>query len=98
MGSDEKKNMFSLPGSMPPEKEVFACEHVLEQIQSEMSVDFRKIMIQQPDMNHHKFVEEVSKKSQLDEAHVQVCVVKWFLDAQSPDWGKDLMQKIVAIL
>ncbi|KAA5611904.1 ATP-binding protein [Rhodovastum atsumiense] len=91
---DEATNIFALPGTMPPEKEVFSCPDVRERIAAEFQVEFTKLMTQYPEMDHHDYVKTVAYEAQEDPAHVRACVIKWFLDANGPDWGADLMKKL----
>ncbi|RYF23423.1 MAG: AAA family ATPase [Oxalobacteraceae bacterium] len=98
VGSNEKEHLYSFPGSMPPEKEVFACHQVTDNVKSEFLVDFAKIIHLTPSINHHEFVKEVAKECKIDAAHIKYCVIKWFLDAKGPDWGSDLVAKIKKVV
>lgn len=98
VGPDEKKKLYSLPGSLPPEKEVFTCPNVIKKISENFGVDFNKIIAQNSNLDHHYFVEKVAKDAEESEDHIQACVIKWFIEAKGLSWHREWAKKILNAL
>lgn len=96
VGPDEAQKLFSLPGSRPPEVEVFSNAEVIRKLSDSFGVDFNKITTQNVALDHHEYIEKVAREAEENAAHVQACVIKWFLEAKGLEWHQDWAKKIIA--
>jgi predicted ATPase len=92
----EGERIYSLPGSMPPEKEVFSCPAVQARVEEELHVDFPALLATNAGLDHHDYVKRVAALSCSAEDHIRTCVIKWFLESKGKDWSKELVDKVVA--
>ncbi len=96
IGSDESKKIYSLPGTLPPEKEVFLNPLVQERILKELNVDWKDLLARHPEANHHQYAELLASESLSPIEHVKTCAIKWFLEAVGRDWWVGFSKKIIA--
>lgn len=68
--SDPAQKLYKLPGSNPPEKEVFLNSHVQEILRSMYSVEVSDVLAANPDADHHDWVELISREAMTDHGHL----------------------------
>ena len=96
VGAHASMGLLSLPGTKPPEVEIFEEPLIAGRIKTEMGFDVAEHLANYPETNHHAYVETVAKASQLPADHVMLCVIQWFLAHKGKSWSQDLFSKIAA--
>lgn len=94
VGSNEAENLFSLPGSLPPEKEVFCDLSVLHYLMQSYGFDFSAFSSADPDFDHHKYSEHISGKVMCSREVLETDCIRTFLDSVGPSWYETLCLKI----
>lgn len=61
-GPSPKENIFKLPGTMPPEKELFASPSVAIHIRTMYGVDLHDFMTQLLGFDHHEWVDHLARR------------------------------------
>lgn len=68
--ADAAQKLFKLPGSSPPEKEVFLNKQVQDALRSRYSIEVCDVLAANPDSDHHDWVEILSREAMTDPAHL----------------------------
>jgi hypothetical protein len=85
-GDNKKDGVFSLPGSLAPEKEVFQNSKVCKALFDEYGVDFKTIVTSDPSLNHHEYSRACAYKAQTSEEVLQADCIRAFLDDVGSEW------------
>jgi hypothetical protein len=62
-----KENMFKLPGTLPPEKEIFANPNVQAHVLEIYGIDLPKFLAISPDLDHHEWFGRLSEALAVNE-------------------------------
>jgi hypothetical protein len=97
--SEDKGNLiFRLPGSLPPEKEVFQNTKVQERLKKDFGVDFAAILAAEPDLDHHKYAEKCCAKAQTSREVLETDCIREFLNDVGESWSAGLCNDIRSCL
>lgn len=97
-GADEANQVLSLPGNLPPEKEVFESPQVQAKLLEMYGVDFSTVLAMHPGLDHHKYAEVCCEKAQTSREVLETDCIRAFLDAKGPDWFQPMCAKISGLL
>lgn len=64
-GENVKENLFKLPGSEPPEKELLKSETVKQSLKNEYGVDLEDFRAAVAGLNHHEWFQRLSERTML---------------------------------
>lgn len=92
--TDSSSDLFVLPGSLPPEKEVFLHESGKQALLDEYGFNLDNYLAAYPDTDHHKYSTIAAKQSSSSREVIEADCIRRFLDAQSSDWSSKLVQDI----
>jgi len=69
-GSNPQQNLFSLPGTQPPEKEILGCPGVAQRLQEQYGLNLGDFMATADQNDHHAWFCELAVAISSDEASV----------------------------
>lgn len=90
------QKVYSLPGACAPEKLIFCSPQGKAELIRSYSFDLDKILAAYPDMDHHEFSTEAAKITGASREVIESDCIRAFLQSQSDDWGRSLVEKIEA--
>lgn len=96
MKSDEKQGVYCLPGTLPPEKEVFSSCGTRKALADLYGFDFTAFQIQYPDYDHHEYAQFIATKKSCSREVLESDCIRAFLDKVGSSWYGDLCRKISA--
>lgn len=97
-GDDKSQNIYKLPGTLPPEKEVFGNQSVISSLAMAYKVDFPTILAAHPDTDHHRYAELCCVKAQVSREVLESDCIRAFLDDKGNDWFSELCEDVRAAL
>lgn len=62
-GDDKSRKLYKLPGTLPPEKEVYENKNVQQVINTMYSIDIESIFSMEQDLDHHNYGKILSEKA-----------------------------------
>jgi hypothetical protein len=92
--ADPANDLFVLPGSLPPEKEVFLHESGKAALLEEYEFDLDSHLAAYPDTDHHQYSTIAAKKSASSREVIEADCIRRFLDAQAAEWADALVEAI----
>jgi len=95
---DKKKGNLKLPGSLPPEKEIFNHSSSIKELKEKYGIDFDSIKATNPELNHHEYAEICAKYSQTSREVLETDCIRAFLDSVGSSWYDSLCVNIKEIL
>lgn len=93
-GVDKSQNIFALPGSLPPEKEVFCSKASKLKLSELYRFDAEAFLSSHPDMDHHEYFPRISGKLSCSREVLESDCIRGFLDDVGDDWSRDLCENI----
>lgn len=81
VGSDTAKAIFSFPGTMPPEKEVFLNSHVGKFINEEFGVNVQTVLSQRNISDHHEFSKVLAEEASTSIEYMKTMAIKSYLES-----------------
>ena len=96
VGEDTTKKLFSLPGSLPPEKEVYDNPQVRTALNTYYNFDIRTIFSGYSDLDHHKYGEILAEKACCSEEAMHLKAIESYFTKVGIDNFNDLITKIEA--
>lgn len=93
---NETEGIFCLPGTLPPEKELFHSEATRLVLLSNYGFDFLALNTAYPTMDHHEYSSHISLKKSCSREVLESDCIRAFLDDVGPLWYEDLCKKIQA--
>lgn len=94
VGQDKAKKVFSLPGALPPEKEVFLSAAGKKCLKDHYDFDFDALLAANPDMDHHHYAKHVAEKLSCSREVLEADCIRAFLDDKPADWASQLCADI----
>jgi hypothetical protein len=94
VGANKKGGLHALPGTRPPEVEVFECTAVKAYLKDRYDVDMNQIAIQNPEMDHHDLPDLVAKQAELGVDTLNVEVIRIYLESLTIDECSELIAAI----
>ncbi|MCK7576484.1 MAG: hypothetical protein MZV65_11690 [Chromatiales bacterium] len=84
VGQNKTEHLYSFPGCMPPEKEVFTNHSVKDLIKAKYGIDFDWLVEKEEVKNHHKYALCIAKEAETDESVIRtVAIEKYVLEVNS---------------
>ena len=96
MSPNEKEGVYCLPGTLPPEKEVFHSPAAGKMLTSNYAFDFAAFQTAYPDYDHHDYAEYVAGKKSCSREVLESDCIRAFLDEVGAAWYEGLCKKIKA--
>lgn len=93
-GEDKIKKLFKLPGTLPPEKEVYENKKVQAIINAKYSIDIKTIFSMQHSLDHHAYGKLLSEKTYCSEEVLNNCAIYAYFDAIGIKAFDNLIQNI----
>lgn len=90
------EDIFCLPGSQPPEKEIFSSAATQCTLRSMYGFDFQAFMAAYPDADHHEYASHISEKKSCSREVLEADCIRAFLNDVGPDWYRPLCEAIAA--
>ena len=75
------EGLFVLPGSLPPEKEVFNCVQVRQMILVEFGVDVCGYLIANPVEDHHDLPKVLAAVAETSEENLSCCAIREYVNS-----------------
>ncbi|WP_375584259.1 ATP-dependent endonuclease [Cyclobacterium xiamenense] len=94
VGKDDSKMLYSFPGSLPPEKEVFLDKQVIVDLNNKYSFDVEEIFKLTPDLNHHDYSKELAKEASTTKEIIEIDGIRSYLESRSNGYFDDLIKSI----
>lgn len=88
--------VFCLPGTLPPEKEVFHSKAAKSALVTNYGFDFPAFMTAYPEMDHHEYASHIAGKKSCSREVLESDCIRAFLDEVGPSWYQYLCKKIDA--
>ncbi|WP_238363462.1 AAA family ATPase [Casimicrobium huifangae] len=95
VGPAPKEWLYSFPGTLPPEREVFDNTAVKDFVAKKYDVDLDWLLARDEISDHHKIAEHIAREAKVDEEFVRALVIEKYIDAIGTEFD-DLMVKIDA--
>lgn len=92
--ADEKNLVFRLPGSMPPEKEIFHSSAAHDILLQNYGFDFHGFRTAYPKVDHHDYASHIAKKKSCSREVLESDCIRAFLAHAGSDWAIELCAKI----
>jgi len=89
---DEK--LFTLPGSIPPEKLIFLSNAGKETLKHDYGFDIEQHLKAHPDFDHHGYAEEVAKQTSYSQEVIESDCFRSFMSLQEEGWGQEIVDQI----
>lgn len=86
--------IFKLPGTLPPEKEVFNSNTVKMMLLEKYGIDFETIRLSDPDLDHHDFSKACCEKISFSREVIESDCIRTFLTEVGEKWFESLCKKI----
>nr|WP_246296616.1 AAA family ATPase [Allochromatium humboldtianum] len=84
IGQKKEEHLYSFPGCLPPEKEVFTNDSVKKLIKEKYGIDFDWLIEKEEVKNHHKYASCIAKEAETDESVIRtVAIEKYILEVNS---------------
>src|SRR5690554_2696296 len=93
-GQSVQEKLYSFPGSMPPEKEVYLNEHVAQKISEKFNIDVNNTLALHDVSDHHKFSEILSSDASAHLDYFRTIAIHWYLESIGDDAYRDLVKEI----
>ncbi|MGE4521926.1 MAG: ATP-dependent endonuclease, partial [Acetobacter sp.] len=93
-GEDRPNNVLSLPGALPPEKEVFCSEASKRKLADLYRFDADAFLSAHPNMDHHEYFPKISEKISCSREVLETDCIRGFLDSVGPTWSQALCENI----
>ncbi|MDH5180267.1 MAG: ATP-binding protein [Gammaproteobacteria bacterium] len=94
IGPDEANGIFSFPGTMPPEKEVYQYNAVKEYLNTEFNINIDNEIAQRSIQNHHKLTAELSEAANTLPDYFRTIAIKKYIEEIGIEQYQGLVQSI----
>lgn len=94
IGPEPAIGLFSFPGTLPPEREVYGQADVRQQLKSEFGVDVENVLAQHNVTDHHEFTKVLADEASALPGYLSTCAIKTYLSSIGIAVYKPLVQAI----
>ncbi len=94
IGASIAKKLFKLPGTLPPEKEVYENPQVQKELNAKYSIDINTIFSGYSDIDHHKYGEIISDKAYCSQEAMNIDAINLYFEDVGIHIFHDLMELI----
>lgn len=95
-GNSPKEKLFSFPGAMPPEKEVYQSVSVKQEALSQFGLDIDNTLALRNVTDHHKFTECLAKEASTNADYFRTVAINCYLNEIGEDAYSGLIRTIQA--
>ncbi|MXP64418.1 ATP-binding protein [Roseomonas sp. M0104] len=92
--ANESQGIYCLPGSLPPEKEVFHSKSAEKTLRENYGFDFPTFRTSFPDHDHHQYASHIAEKKSCSREVLESDCIRAFLDEVGATWYDSLCKKI----
>lgn len=93
-GPNEQLDLYSLPGTLPPEKEVYLNIEVQTDINQKYSIDIAQILASEPDLDHHKYSRFFANKADTTFNQIDLDAIRKYIEIKGVTFFEQLIKKI----
>ncbi len=93
-GPNEQFELYSLPGTLAPEKEVYLNPEVQKDINQKYSIDISQILASNPDLDHHKYSFVFSQKAYSKISQIDIDAIRKYIEIK----GLSFFEKLLNII
>lgn len=93
-GISATEKLYSFPGTMPPEKEVYQNDAVRQMIQNSFGVDVNNTLALRDVDDHHRFTQCLAHEASANNDYFRVAAIKCYLD----DIGEVAFGELVGVI
>ena len=93
-GQSRVEKLYSFPGSMPPEKEVYFNEDVTKKIKEKFNIDVGNALALSGVSDHHKFSKILSSEASAHINYFRAIAITWYLESIGDSAYRDLVEAI----
>ncbi|QLA19398.1 ATP-dependent nuclease [Desulfolutivibrio sulfoxidireducens] len=94
IGDDRANSVYSLPGSLPPEKEVYLNPNVKGAIKCKYGIEIDAMLSLHPDLDHHDYTDLFSNEAETDAASFRSFAIDCYLSELKKEDYLDLVSVI----
>lgn len=94
MKPSEKDGIYCLPGTQPPEKEIFHSVAAKKLLADNYAFDFASFQAAYPDFDHHDYAKYIAVKKSCSREVLESDCIRAFLDDIGAPWYEELCKKI----
>ena len=94
IGANENLDLYSLPGTKPPEKEVYLNPEVQSDINQRYSIDISQILASEPDIDHHKYSLLFAQKADTTFNQIEIDAIRKYIEIKGLVFFEPLLNKI----
>lgn len=94
VGPDAANGIFSFPGTLPPEQEVYANFDVQALIKEEFGIDVPHTFAQRATTNHHEFTAVLASEADALPDYLRTLAIRRYLDSIGVDAFKSIVTSI----
>lgn len=80
-GPDVQNGIYSFPGALPPEKEVFHHVDVVAGLRQRFDIEVTHVLVQNEVSDHHKYAEVLAREASTTEDHLSITAIHFYLDS-----------------
>lgn len=81
IGPDVPNGIYSFPGSMPPEKEVYSHKDVISHIQSTFSINIPNVIARKDIKDHHKYTEGLATEANKNMDYFRIIAIQRYIES-----------------
>lgn len=93
-GEDPAKKLFKLPGSLPPEKEVYENTTIQGELNSKFNIDISTILSGYQNIDHHDYGKILAEKAYCSVEAMNLAAIEIFFEVVGLNVFDDLMKHI----
>lgn len=96
MPANPGEGLFVLPGTLPPEKEVFNSPTVIAMLLQDFGIDVAAFMAANPIDDHHDIPRTLAEAAETNETNLSCCAIRAYVDSLPDTVIQTLVQNIRA--
>lgn len=97
-GEAPADNVFKLPGSLPPEKDIFLDTNAKNHLRACYGFDLDQHLTAYPDTDHHSYSDIIAKATSSSREVIEADCIRAVLDNRPAEWGEELIRKIASFV
>jgi len=94
IGTDEQNGIFSFPGTLPPEQEVYQHQVVKQHLNAEFDIDIDNEIALRGIQDHHKLTAELADAANTLPDYIRTVAIKKYIEQLGQEQYQGLVQEI----
>ncbi len=94
VGENPAQKLFSFPGTLPPEKEVFLNEEVQKKLSEFHAIDVQEILNINQEIDHHDFGEVIANEACVSKEILEVDAIRFYIQEKGEAFFQELVDTI----